>query len=120
MACLYDMSELGIPLREVQLDGSVANKVGEKSLGENGFPNIVVSVFGEPDVPHKRNFYLLRVCKRCRSDWMRAISDWFLDKPVVEDDDDSGGVFVRDLGHTRKAADAEVSRLINARAVGEN
>ena len=41
-------------------------------------------------------FYTLRVCKRCRSDWMMAIKNWF-ESPIIEDTCDSG-IYIREYG----------------------
>ena len=59
-ACLYDMSETGIPFVPVILD-------------EGGVT---------------RTFYTLRVCNGCRADWLRSIQKWFETKPDTEVDDD--------------------------------
>jgi len=51
MACGYDMSEMYIPFK----------------------------TFDSPDLPgfNKRQLFTLKVCKSCRSKWMRAIHEWF-------------------------------------------
>lgn len=53
MACLYEMSELAVPLIERRL------------------------IELEPTGSRSRSFYTLRVCKDCRGSWMKAIEDWF-------------------------------------------
>jgi len=47
MSCLYEMSEMKIPFKEVQH-------------------------------PDRANEFTLRVCKKCRGEWMKAIEAWFL------------------------------------------
>lgn len=54
MACLYEMSELGLPFEEKEVSKDCAK------------------------------FFTLRVCKDCRGDWMGAIKKWFNTKPERE------------------------------------
>jgi hypothetical protein len=58
-ACLYEMDELGLPFKKVD-------------LGEGRFSRI---------------FYTLYVCKGCRAEWMLAIKQWF-NSPARHDDAD--------------------------------
>lgn len=66
MACLYAMNEMGLPFEMVSIVNDVA--------GGNS------------------NFFTLRVCKKCRTDWMEYIKKWFDEKPL-HDVDDEGGYF---------------------------
>jgi len=86
MSCLYDMSELDVPFKRVTFENP-------------GLP------------PCKRTFYTLRVCKRCRSEWMGAVRCWFHAPPLGEDGDAGdpqdgsevgSGIFVRELGVSRE------------------
>jgi len=47
-----------------------------------------------------RRFYTLRVCKDCRSDWMRSIQYWF-NTPMPREPCGSG-IYVRDFGSNRE------------------
>lgn len=60
MACFYEMMELGLPFEK-------------DKLFETSDPR-------EDGV----NFYTLRVCKDCRSQWMKAIKNWFENIPQNE------------------------------------
>lgn len=53
-------------------------------------------------------FYALRVCKACRADWMRAIKNWFTERPPL---DTNTGVYIRDLGNAREATEDEVKAM---------
>lgn len=66
--------------------------------------------------------YALRVCKRCRGEWMQAIKEWFHARPQGEDSDCNGadphaapscgsGIFVRENGTTREVTEEEWFRL---------
>jgi len=75
MACLYKLSELGIPFEQVALHSVLLKKEGEDSTW--GWP-----IFEEPPDQwdkraQSRAFYTLRVCKGCRGAWMDAIQQWF-------------------------------------------
>jgi hypothetical protein len=120
MACFYRMDELAIPFAQVQLIGTLQAKTGERALfaGGEGVPDAMVPTFAEPDPeekPASRVFYTLRVCKRCRGEWMRAIADWFAAPPAGEDHDGEEpiertgtGVFRRTLGAIRELTPDEV------------
>ena len=77
MACFYEMKELGLPLEERELE-----------CGED-----------------KHRFYLLRVCKDCRGDWLGAIKKWFGERPVRESC--GSGIFVRRNGATVEITEEE-------------
>lgn len=55
MSCFYNMSELKIPFKSIDI-----NNVAE---------NPVTSI---------KRYYTLRVCKECRASWLRSIETWFL------------------------------------------
>ena len=76
MRCFYEMNELEVPF-EIQYT---------------------------PDVPAK--YYTLRVCKRCRADWMAAIQTWF-HTPPYPDDSCGSGIYVRRLGDTIEVTEEE-------------
>ncbi len=76
MACFYDMGELGIPFEKDSL-----------------FPT------SDPR-DDAIDFYTLRVCKDCRSDWMRAIQYWWnTDMPR---ESCGSGIYVRDFGTNKE------------------
>lgn len=110
MSCLYDMGELGIPLEQRSIRGTVHAYEGERYLIEpaEGRPGIVVPAFAvEPmGEPVALSSFVMRVCKGCRADWMRAIRDWYVDPPKVE----RGEVCVRELGAMRRVTLAEWRR----------
>lgn len=54
MACFYEMDELVLPFEKVEMINPQAHN----------FHN-------------KQDFYIMRVCKSCRADWMAAIKKWF-------------------------------------------
>jgi hypothetical protein len=74
MACLYDMSELDVPLRQCAIFGTFQEFSGIDSSGVWPMPNF-------KPVPRANDrvhaFFTLRVCKRCRGEWMQAIQRWF-------------------------------------------
>lgn len=72
MSCFYDMSETGIPFEKVENEGTANTK--------------------------PRTEYVLRVCKRCRADWLDAQTNWFTDKPSSEPELQEGEVLVRRNG----------------------
>lgn len=55
-----------------------------------------------------RHFYTLRVCKRCRADWMMAIKRWFETKPSKEDSDT--GIYVRQFGANIQVTEEEFKK----------
>ena len=61
MSCFYDMNELDLPFEKIVLDSY------DKSP-KNLRPKI--------------EFYTLRVCNDCRSEWMDSIVDWWKEKVV--------------------------------------
>jgi hypothetical protein len=106
MSCWYEMSELGLPFEEKALSGTLEDKIGARKLRHGTVP-----IWGaEPavEVDHLR-FFTLRVCKRCRAEWMQGIAQWF-EAGALEEEEPSPrtGVFVRELGETRELTEAEV------------
>lgn len=83
MASLWDMSTLGPPFEERQLfhaDVENITDVTKLPLQVNaGGKKITIAPasfrYEGELVPH--NFYTLRVCKDCRTSWLRAIEAWF-------------------------------------------
>lgn len=116
MACFYAMNELNIPFNQASIHGVVCKKTGEKKL--ECF-DINTPVFEEPqgEASHY-GFYILRVCKRCRAEWMGAIEQWFNKNPngIDRDSDDpqdegiNSGIFVRENGMTKEISREEWDR----------
>lgn len=80
MACFYDMSELGIPFKEMPVYYGNAEDMTPtlppRVSPITGKPVIVspVRCSGELEQGH---LYTLRVCKTCRAGWLDAIATWF-------------------------------------------
>ncbi len=119
MACFYEMSELGLPFEQFAIHGVHCEKVGED---RDPTFRITLSKYAEPKgEPQNHHFYSLRVCKRCRGEWMGAIQSWFRNIPQGEDDDEiapkeassspGSGIFVRRLGTTVEISREEWDRL---------
>ncbi len=67
----------------------------------------------ELDVPFKLDettrTYSLRVCKDCRSDWMKAIEYWFHNGSIKKESFGSG-IYVREFGANVEISDEEWNR----------
>jgi hypothetical protein len=109
MACLYKMSELGLPFEEIAVRGH--SRLYKSDDEVSAFVN---EDLGAPPKQILNRFYLLTVCKDCRADWMNAIKRWFKEKP---DREGTGtGVWVRDNGTNREATPAEVEDMIRRKS----
>ena len=110
MSCLYDMSELGIPLEQRSIRGTVHRYEGKRPILEpaNGFPGLSAPVFADAPMgdPIALSTYVMRVCKTCRADWMLAIREWFGTQRKVE----RGEVCLREFGAMRRVTLAEWRR----------
>jgi hypothetical protein len=71
MACFYEMDELGLPFEKQTMINPDAHEWNKK-----------------------QNFYLMRVCKQSRADWMAAIKKWFHDYVPREQESCGSGIFV--------------------------
>jgi hypothetical protein len=99
MACFYAMHELDVPFRQDAILGRYCEKEGETKLPTLG---VTVPEWGEPQGDQRHHqFFTLRVCKRCRADWMDAIESWFK-TPVCDDESCGTGIYVRDRGAIRE------------------
>lgn len=102
-ACLYAMDEYDVPFDQVQITGHFCEQTDTEHLD---FIKKDVPVFAEPNVEEKARdykFFTLRVCKKCRASWMRAIADWFQAAPTQPASCGSG-IFIR-----RDGIDVEVT-----------
>lgn len=53
--------------------------------------------------------YTMRVCKRCRGEWMAAIKAWFHEE--IESEESCGsGIFIREFGKTVELTEEEWAR----------
>lgn len=104
MACFYQMSELGLPFDEVQIRGTLTEKIGEEVSRFGNLP-----IFAEPASDAQRRnykFYTLCVCKDCRASWMGAIGEWFK-APLPVRESCGSGIFVRKNGATAEITEEE-------------
>lgn len=135
MACFYQMGELGIPFVDAILYSAEEGadfQITKEALripASNGFPGITI---GAPRVKTDAELtpmalHTLRVCKRCRGEWMSAIQNWFGATPSGVDHDadepeDPGvgsGIFVRENGAIKEVTQEEfVQRLEKQEAEG--
>ena len=117
MACFYEMNELGIPFDQEVLFSTDLEKLKQKSdpvtidgLSLRGTPIVLQSgsVTTKEEL-HPQQLYTLRVCKRCRADWMEAILEWFQTEPTNEDEDVYAGkvIPVREKGAIRYLTEEE-------------
>jgi len=132
MRCFYAMEELGIPFgREVLLDADPATLTpcreptgidlggGRRLTLQAG----TVTCSGELT---PEELYTLRVCKRCRGEWMAAIRDWFHATPNGRDHDADepappevgSGIFVRENGAVREVTREEWDERQRAKGEG--
>lgn len=114
-ACFYAMGELPVPFGKVRLwtveDASVTPAANPRDGSETTGP------------AYPRTFHTLRVCKRCRAEWMAAITGWFKATPGGEDHDaDEGppspvgsGIWVRDNGAIREITREEWDARVKAK-----
>lgn len=89
LACFYDMRELQLPLVEQLLllpskDTNFEEHTKPGSIALPGGKTLVLNpgqvTTSDPLTPTR--VFTLRVCKRCRADWMQAQQAWFANKPA--------------------------------------
>jgi len=105
MACFYDLSELGIPFKQVCIRGEYLKHDGSEITIFGKMPTYkptdgAISNYG---------FYQVRVCKDCRADWMASVQKWFEDPPKVREGCGSG-IFVRENGTNVEVTEEEFRR----------
>lgn len=126
MNCFYDMAELPIPFVKTLLfqAGEEADftitKAAEKITLKDGTEFTLTS-------PHVRcdgelipqTVYTIRVCKRCRGEWLAAQVAWFQAQPQDEDHDADdyqpgegcgSGIFIRERGAIKEITREEWDR----------
>lgn len=82
MNCMYEMDELELPFTHL---------------------------FLSDDLERNNRFHTLRVCKDCRSDWMKAIEYWFHNSSFKKESCGSG-IFVREFGANVEISEEEWNR----------
>ena len=116
-SCFYEMDELKLPFqREVLLNAEA------KDLKPPKEP-VVLKLQGGASIPVAPGtltstgelvpiqFYCLRTCKRCRSEWMMAIQNWF--KNVEPEREVGSGIYVRQFGNAIEVTREEFERRRN-------
>ena len=83
MSCFYEMDELKIPFK---------HELVKTHIQDDG-----------------KKFYTLRVCKDCRSDWMKSIENWFV-KGKQNIVSVGSGIFVREFGANVEISEEEFHR----------
>jgi hypothetical protein len=126
MECFYEMNELKIPFKDKMLfhteDNAQFVKIktptdfvmsnGETLRLSSGTVTTAAELF-----PHRQ--HTLSVCKRCRSEWLMAIKEWFDAKPTTPDMDADeyapstvgSGIFIRRNGSRIEISDEEWYKL---------
>lgn len=80
MACFYEMDELKLPFK---------HEILQTHIQDDG-----------------EQFYTLRVCKKCRGDWMQAQINWFRNVEA-ENSSCGSGIFIRELGAIKEITEEE-------------
>lgn len=135
MACFYAMDELGLPFGNANLwtvsedtITATTEKIPYSTRGyRNGEPfeesgTVDRNIYRANGEASRRDFFTLRVCKRCRAEWMNAIAVWFRTPPNGEDHDADtpaesigSGIFVRENGSIREITREEWDRRVFSR-----
>ena len=118
MACYYAMNELDVPFTQVAVNGVYCEKIGDEVLTSI---KATIPKYAQPTgEPRNHQFYTLRVCKRCRAEWMGTIQAWFRATPGGEDGDADepvaapscgSGIYVRRNGINVEITHEEWDRL---------
>lgn len=118
-SCFYAMEELGLPFVQGKVIGKWHPHTGDKEMsfglpaprGEPQPPTLTVPQYStEPSEGVERSFYVLRVCKACRSDWMQTIKRWFENAPAAKGESCGSGIFVREFGKVVEITEEEWQR----------
>lgn len=131
MACFYEMSELDVPFEgktlfhaELEHLRKVADPFSFE--GQDGTKiNLTAGKLKTDGELTPMKLHTLRVCKRCRGEWMDAIQRWFHAEPrgVDHDADEEqpsescgSGIFIRDKGAIREVTREEWDNMQKHRA----
>ena len=99
MACFYAMDELDMPLGQCAVEGVYCEQTGTQVMEIVGRTHTIPVFTPIADAePRKHRLFTLRVCKRCRGDWMGAIEEWF--KRPTEADNPEADIPMRVRGAT--------------------
>jgi hypothetical protein len=87
MNCFYDMNEMGLPFEKQMFFQTDLEKLVKKDdpvgITINGTVlNLKAGTVTTEEPLTPQSFFALRVCKRCRGDWLEAIAAWFRDDKV--------------------------------------
>jgi|GEM_PF-1787390 len=116
MACFYAMHELGLPFGQAAVHGRYRPLLRTEKTAPP-FP-MTLPVWGEPQGEERDHaFYTLRVCKRCRGEWMAAIAEWF--RSVEPERESPGtGIFIRRNGDTVEVTEQEYREYAASKVKG--
>lgn len=109
MACFYAMNELNLPFEQAAVKGKFMKQVGSETmkLGPHAFEIPQFEVVDPDSKDHEYKFFLLRVCKECRGDWLGAIKKWFKESKTQ----DTGLIPVRVDGAVRCISEHEYHKM---------
>jgi hypothetical protein len=84
MNCFYNMNELGLPFEQQVFFQTDHEKLVKKEdpvgLTINGTVlNLKAGTVTTEEPLTPQSFFALRVCKKCRGDWLEAMKAWFWD-----------------------------------------
>ena len=88
MSCFVRMEEMGLPFEQqivFNTDHSKVVRADEPvsiSLQNGTSINITAGTVTTKEKLTPQGLYTLRVCKRCRGDWLDSIKEWFYDEKV--------------------------------------
>ena len=111
MSCMYAMNELGLPFDHIAIHGIRLDKVGEEMLPtfKLKVPKFeTVEEASKTRTPTDIQFFTLRVCKDCRSEWMGYITSWFDSKKPASC---GSGIFIRRHGASVEVTEEEWEAL---------
>ncbi len=85
MAALYDMGAKSVGIKAVPYIQRAIKGICQVVSGKDQYNNNIWKddPDAKPDQTHL--FFTLRVCKRCRTDWLVAQRDWFYARPSHDD-----------------------------------
>jgi hypothetical protein len=120
MACFYEMRELGIPFEDrILFQANIEDLTPAKEPVAIPLPgpekkvlNLksgTVTCSGELSPEH---FYTLRVCKKCRGEWLDSIKNWFESKnsAIQSEPSEDRRIPVRKFGAIEYVSEAEFYR----------
>jgi hypothetical protein len=115
-SCFYDMDELHIPFEKDVLFLAEKDKLDIKKkpikISAGGGKELVLqsATYTTKGELNPREFFTLRVCKRCRGEWLAVIKEWFFKEPEQTEGCGSG-IFIRRNGISVEITEDEWYRL---------